>query len=163
MKKTILITILCASLMLVTPFTTVAQENTVSNNLTEQTDIGGLVDQIRTVIDKILEDYRHIPIITKQCGTILNLLDSVGYMIICILLIMLIIPVFILHTVLLLLGLEYLRQYIMAIAFGVGMLMVKYCPPLYKSISKLPYQSIYTLSETKDYINTFDGCPCLQE
>ncbi len=47
MKKTILITLCCVSLIFVTPFTTVAQENTVSNNLLEQSDIDDLVPHIK--------------------------------------------------------------------------------------------------------------------
>jgi len=39
MKKEILITLLCAGLMLVTPFTTVARENKITSNISEQPDI----------------------------------------------------------------------------------------------------------------------------
>jgi hypothetical protein len=74
-KKTILITLCCASLILVTPFTTVAQENTVSNNVPEQPkDVEGLVAQLRVAINEILQKYGHIPSIAKQCGIILNLI-----------------------------------------------------------------------------------------
>jgi hypothetical protein len=164
MKKPILITFCCAGLMLVTPLVGVAQENTVSNNLSElPNDVEGLVAQIRTVVDEILQRYGHIPIIAKQCGIILNLLELVGYMIICIFLIMLFIPVFILHTVFLLLRLEYLRQYMAMFTVGIGLLTYVFCPPYNEFISKLPFQSIYTMLETKDNINTFDGCPCLQD
>ena len=75
MKKTILITLMCATLILVTPFTTVAQENTISNNLPEKpNDVEGLVAKLRVAIDEILQKYGHIPSIAKQCGIILNLI-----------------------------------------------------------------------------------------
>ncbi|UCF49087.1 MAG: hypothetical protein JSU91_04875 [Thermoplasmatales archaeon] len=74
MNKPILIALCCASLMLVTPLTSVAQENTVSNNLPEQpNDVEGLVAQLRVVIDEILEKYGHIPMVSSLCDVIIKL------------------------------------------------------------------------------------------
>ena len=162
MKKPILITLLCAGLMLVTPFTTIAKEHQVSNNLTDNPDIDGLIAQIRTVVDEIFEKYGHISIIANQCGLIINLLDSVEDMIICIILIMLTIPVIILFTIFAMLKLDFLIQYMAGIAFVIGTLLDDYCFTYNKSISKLSFQSINTMLETKDNLTqSFDGCPCL--
>jgi len=99
MKKEILITLLCAGLMLVTPFITIAQENKVSNNLPEKPDIEGLVAQIRVVIDKILQKYGHIPIINNVCSVILKLLELIGKIIFCITLLIIEIPLAILFLI----------------------------------------------------------------
>ena len=65
MKKPILITFLCAGLMLVTPFSVVARENKISSNLTDEPDIEGLVAELRVVIDEILQTYGHIPMVSN--------------------------------------------------------------------------------------------------
>ena len=54
MKKPILITLCCASLMLLTPLVGVAQENTVSNNLSEQPND---VDDDCDICPSIVVDY----------------------------------------------------------------------------------------------------------
>ena len=139
MKKTIFITLCCASLMLVTPLTSVAQENTVSNNLPEQpNDVEGLVAQIRVVIDEISEKYSHIPIITKQCGIILNLLELFRNMTICIFSIMLFIPLITFATILYTIVLTFFRfvylEFLMYLAFLFAsyaflcvIIAIKYC------------------------------------
>jgi len=163
MKKEILITILCTSLMLVTPFTSIAQENKVSNNLPEQpNDVDGLVVQIRTVVNDILVKYGHIPLVRSLCNMINNILSWYpGNILYCILLFILAVP---LASLLLIIGWWYRNLFYLVI-----LILHEFdsnCPP------KTPFffdwsssfQSIYTMLETKDNLtNTFDGCPCLQE
>ena len=67
MKKPILITLLCAGLVLVTPFTTVAQENKVSSNLSDEPDVEPKDYLFQTIIDiannpdvkNLLEQYKY--------------------------------------------------------------------------------------------------------
>ena len=157
MKKTILITLCCASLMLITPLTGVAQENTVSNNLPEQPDdVEGLVAQIRIVVDEILQKYGHIPIVRGLCNMILGLLsDLIGKIIYCITLIILAIPVGILGLFLgLVLRLEYIAYHFLGMAL---VLISKYdrnCPPSTPLNNLLSsFHPLYTLSETNDITN----------
>lgn len=84
MKKEILITLYCAGLILVTPFTTIAQENKVSNNLTDKPDIDGMVAQIRDMIDEVLEKYRYLPMVNNLFDMIINTLNSFGLILYCI-------------------------------------------------------------------------------
>ena len=155
MKKEILITLCCASLMLVTPLTSIAQENTVSSNLPEQpNDVEGLVAQIRTVIDEILQRYGHIPMVRSLCNVILNTLGLLGDLTICIIIII---------TALLTMPFIWYSYFIHSLFILCLLVVDDYCPPYNNLISKLSFQSIYTMLETKDNINTFDGCPCLQE
>jgi len=62
MKKEILIACICIILILITPFTVVAEENKITSNIVEEPDVDGLVDQIRFVINEILQNYGHLPI-----------------------------------------------------------------------------------------------------
>ena len=154
MKKTIFITLLCASLMLVTPLTSVAQENKVSSNLTDNPDINGLIVQIRIVVNEILEKYGHIPMFRSLCDSILNTLGLLGDLTICIILII---------TLFLTAPFIWDSYFLWSLTILCLLLLDDYCPPYDKLISKLPLQSLYTLSQTNDLTNTFDDCPCLQE
>lgn len=94
MKKSILITLLCAGLMLVTPLSSVAQENKISNNIPDMPDdVDDFVAQIRIVVNEILEKYGYIPMVKSLCNMVLNTLDLFGNIIICIFLYILYIPV----------------------------------------------------------------------
>ena len=159
MKKEILIALLCAGLMLVAPFTVVAQENTVSNNLPEQpNDVEGLVAQIKTVIDEILQRYGHIPIVRSLCNVIFNILDSFGLVLFCLFLEIILWPLVIIDTILFgVIG--ELPYYLTLMCFLIAWIIDTECPDPFKQ----SFQSIYTMLETKDNINTFDCCPCLQE
>ena len=84
MKKEILIAIVFASLMLFTPFTTAAQENKVSNNLSEQPDVEGVVAQLLVVINEILQKYGHNPMVRSLFNLILDLIWYPGKIIICV-------------------------------------------------------------------------------
>jgi hypothetical protein len=74
MKKPILITLCVTGLMLFTPFTTVAQENKVADNLKYEPDKEELVTQLRGVINEILQKYGHIPIVKSIFTWILSYL-----------------------------------------------------------------------------------------
>jgi len=99
MNKEILIASLFIGILLVTPFSVVARENTISTNLTEQPDLEGLVAQLRVVIDDILQKYGHIPIVNNLCNIILGISDIIGRMIYCIFLIIILIPLVILFLI----------------------------------------------------------------
>jgi len=73
-KKTILIALCCASLMLITPFTVVAQENKISRNLTEKLETERFVSQIRTRINEKKEKYKSIPKLSNILEIILHLI-----------------------------------------------------------------------------------------
>ena len=164
MKKTILITLLCASLMLVTPLTSVAQENTISSNIPDiPDDIKGLVEQIRAVADELYEKYGYIPMVMNLCNIIFISLDLIGQILLCIFLTMITIPLLLIVAVVF-----AILNVIPPIAGGLLFIILsnydRNCPPgtpFFDWFSS--FQSIYTMLETKDNINTFDGCPCLQE
>ena len=160
MKKEILIALLCAGLMLVTPFTAVAQENKISSNLKEQPDVEELLTQIRVVIDEILEKYRHIPIIGNLCNMVLNSLGLLGNIIICILLIIIAIPIGLVAVILAILGFDNIALNLAALVFIIIDISGDYCTPYNSFISKLPLKSISTLIEINN-ISELD-CPCLQ-
>ena len=164
MKKTIFITLLCAGLMLVTPFITIAQENKVSNNLPEKPDIEGLVAQIRVVIDKILQKYGHIPIINNVCSVILKLLELIGKIIFCITLLIIEIPLAILFLIFEVLGIYNICELFLGLLILTASTFDSNCPPSTPLNNLLlPFQSLYTLLETKDITNLAKDCPCLQE
>ncbi len=164
MKREIFITLCCASLMLLTPLSGVAQENTISNNLPEQpNDVEGLVAQLRVVIDEILEKYGHIPMVSSLCNMILNSLGLIGRIIICIFVWIAIILLGLVFFILAFLSLNYAAVYVAAVIYYIAVTMNEFCYPYKSLISKLPFESIYILTETKDNTNTFDGCPCLNE
>jgi hypothetical protein len=58
-------------------------------------DVESLVAQIRIVINEILQDYGHIPIVRSLSNKILGILDSFGTLLYCIFLWILLIPLFI--------------------------------------------------------------------
>jgi hypothetical protein len=146
--------------MLVTPLTGVAQENTVSNNLPEQpNDVEGLVAQIRTVVDEILQRYGHIPMVSSLCNVILNSLGLIVFWVICwviFIICILFVPVL---WFCYLMGLDYFVEKIFWNVLLVADIIDSECPDIFSP----PIKSLYTMLETKDNINTFDGCPCLQE
>jgi len=162
MKKEILITLLCASLMLVTPFTTVARENTVSNNLPDEADIDGLVAQIRTVVDEILEKYGHIQVIGDFCNVILMIMDLSYLLLFCIFLVIITIPIFLLFVILM--TLNIFPPTIASLLFLLIRIFGDDCSPSTSLINLLPsLNALLNLSETRDITNLIMDCPCLQE
>jgi hypothetical protein len=163
MKKYVLIAILCAGLMLVTPLTGIASENKVSNNLPEYPDdVDGLVTELRVMIDEILEKYGHIPMISNLCNVILSLSNVIGKIIFCIAIIIIEIPIIILMLLFALSGFHYPATYMQGLLLGFILTYDDNCPPGTPLSLKLPLKSIYTRLETND-ISDFNECPCLQE
>jgi hypothetical protein len=166
MKREILITLLCAGIILITPLTSVAQENKISNNPSEQPDIDGLVSQLRIIIDEILEKYGHIPIVANLCNMIFNSFSFIGNYLICITILILLIPLAILFLIVDSLGLNIAWWVVFLVSFELVSLYLLLCPP---SITipfinlETPFKSLSTLTETKDITNLIEDCPCIQE
>ena len=162
MKKEILITLLCAGLMLVTPFSVVARENTIRSNLSEQPDLDGLVAQLRVVINEILQKYGYMPMVSNLCYVIINSFDLIGKIVFCIFLFMLAI----IH-VLLVFILAIFKIWSDDLITNIIYIAATYdrnCPPgtpLFDWLSSL--FTIYTLKDIDDITNLAKGCPCLQE
>ena len=144
--------------MLVTPFTTVAQENKESNNVTDKPDAEGLVAQIRTVIIEVLQKYGHIPNVRNPCNAILNKLDSIGLILFCISILVVELPIIILFIIFETLGITKIWYPLGQILFILFHIFDSNCNELIP-----PFKSIYSLSETKDINNLANDCPCLQE
>ena len=162
MKKEILIAILCTCLILVTPFSVVARENKISSNLTDEPDVEELVAQIRTIVNDALQKFRHIPIVKGLCNMIINTIDMVGIgrLILCVFLFSLLIPLALIAGTFLVLDIDYFWQIFGGLTLIVAMIMDDWCSEYYNS----PFQSIYTMLETKPYPDyPLDDCPCLQE
>jgi len=158
MKKEILITLLCASLMLVTPFTTAAQENKVTSNLKDEPDVEGLVAQITDVIDEILQKYGHNSMVRSLFNLILDLIWYPGKIIICVFL----------YIIFSFIGALWvyawqvfnlsgkLLEVLMIHVFG--LFIIAGCIPWpYKSL-----KSITNLKDIGDIINLVNDCPCLK-
>jgi len=158
LKKETFITLLCAGLMLVTPFTTIAQENKVSNNLSEKQDIDNLVNQIRVVIDEILQKYGHNPVVKIYCNLILNTLGLFGQILLCIFLTALVIPsfAFVLFLQSIGLGQTFIGKVITLYTFVLIMIWGDECVP------DLPFSSISTLRDLVKRSNPNCGCPLIK-
>ena len=162
MRKDILVAFALSSLLMITPLTGTAQENKLSGNLTEQPDIDVLVAQIRTVINDVLENYRHMPIISSLCDVILNLTWYPGNILYCVFLM----------GIIILLTITFFMAFLIFLVIPPNLLDLliifrnEYfinCPPA-NPFFDWPSKSLYTMFETEDNLtNTFDGCPCLQE
>ena len=161
MKKEILVTLCCASLMLVTPFTTIAQENKVSDNLTDKPGIDSLVAQIRTVIDVISQKYSHIPMVRSLSNAIINLLGLIGLWILCTIIFIIAILLGLIVVILIFFNFDDVANYIAAFVFAILWELDSNCPDIWDFIP--PFKSLYHLSETKDITNLVKDCPCLQE
>jgi hypothetical protein len=158
MKKEVFISILCAGLMLVTPFTTIARENKISNKILEQLDdVDGLVTQIRTVVNQILQKYGHIPVVKDLCNVILNSLGLVGRIIFCVFLYILLIPLTLLAGIFLVLEIDYLWHIFGGLAIIISLMTSLECSGYFNP----SFKSLYTLSGTNDILEL--DCSCLQE
>jgi len=175
MKKEILITIFFTNLLIVTPFSIVARENTISNNLSEQTDVEKLVFQIRTTVNEILQNYGHIPVVKGLCKMILNLIWYPGKMLKC--------TSFIIYIqfIGIILCLAFVSEAFFELCFYQLWALQIYFAILYIESGCFPiglfiflgwvpdewpwglYKSIYIMLETKDITNLAIDCTCLQE
>jgi hypothetical protein len=163
MNKEILIASLFIGILLVTPFSVVARENTISTNLTEQPDLEGLVAQLRVVIDEILQKYGHIPIVNNLCNIILGISDIIGRMIYCIFLIIILIPLVILFLIFDVLENEEVSYTLMLYIFIAGAEYDLNCPPGNPFFWDWPFKLFYTLLGKNDISELVNDCPCLQE
>ena len=161
MKK-ILITIFCASLILVTPLSGVAQDNKISNILFEQPGIDGLVYQLRVVIDEILEKYGHIPMVRALCNVILNSLGLIGLILYCIIFFIIAILLGLVFLIFAIMGLYYVPSLIAQIVFIILMDLIYYCNEPIINL-KIPIISLYKTLETNKIIKLIKDCPCLYE
>jgi len=84
MKKHILIALVCASLILITPFNVVAYENKISRNLTDKPDIKELISKIKGRINEKNEKYESIPKVADIWEIILYLLNLIVWILITI-------------------------------------------------------------------------------
>jgi hypothetical protein len=77
MKKEILAVIVYSCIMLITPFTVVAQEGKIISNLTDKLDVKGSVSQFGIISNEIFEKYGSISKAANTSGIILNLLGFI--------------------------------------------------------------------------------------
>jgi len=161
LKKPILITLLCASLMLVTPLTGVAQENKIRDSIPDiPDDVYKLGAKIKDVVNEILVKYVDIPTVRSICNVILNITDAIGRIIYCIILAFLIIPIGILAIFFgLVLRNEYIGYYLAVLVWVIVGEINSVCYWYFNP----PFQSIYTMLNVNNNIQSFDDCPCLQE
>jgi len=130
-------------------------------------DIEGLVTQLRIVINEILQDYGHIPIIRNLCNKIVDVLDSFGLILYCIFLIVLMIPVGIIFVILYFLGLRgtYILLYVGSIILWLSVEFDKNCLLLISSnlfIKSL--SNIFSIDTSDSSILTeLENCPCMQQ
>ena len=158
MKKEILIACICIILILITPFTVVAEENKITSNIVEEPDVDGLVDQIRFVINEILQNYGHLPIIKSLCNMILNTMNLLQRILYCILLYVLFVPIAMLMVFFLSVGWTWGIGYFMIMfAFGLAMIIDSECTR-YFSLKSFPI-----ITELKEKSNVVSECPCMQE
>ena len=122
-------------------------------------DIEGLVAQLRVVINEILQDYRHIPIVRSLANTILNTISDIGRIIVCVFLYIIIIPLTLLAAIGLSLKIDYLWYLFGTLATFVALILDMECREYFNPPSK----SIYTMLDTNDITNLVDECPCMQE
>jgi hypothetical protein len=157
MKKEILVACICACLILVTPFTVVARENTLSNNLTDEPDIEGLVAQLRVVIDEILQKYGYIPMIRTLCNYIHNTMNLIGKIILCAILWAIFIPIFIISE-LIYITMGWVHGFIPWLLDYVQLLLI-----LMIGLECNFFGPLWNITETNDITNLAKDCPCLQE
>jgi hypothetical protein len=163
MKKEILIATLFASLMLVTPFTVVARENKVSDNLNDEIDKEELVVQIRTVVEEVLQKYGHIPMIRNIANRIFSLLDMNNLILYCIFLLMIALPLLLIVVIIFIIT-ENLPPYLGGLLFVTVAIYDRECSPPTSLINLItPLKTIFTLTKITDTINLLKDCPCLQE
>lgn len=166
-NKKILVACLCIILMLITPFTVIARGNKVTSNLIEESDVEGLVAQLRVVINEILQEYGYIPMIRTICNKIVDVLDSFGLILYCIFLIVLMIPVAIIFLILYFLGLRgtYIFLYVGSIILALSVEFDFNCHKLVSSNLFLKSLSnIFSIDTSDSSILTgLDECPCMQQ
>ena len=122
----------------------------------------GLVAQLQVVINEILQEYGHIPIIRTLGNIIYNIIVIIWRVLYCTYLLIVAPLTFILALILTLLGINDIE--LVAWAYAYLYLFDKYCFPLssnspLKSISNI--NRIYTSDSPT--LTGLDDCPCMQE
>jgi len=158
--------------MLITPFTTIALENKVSNNLPKQpNDVEGLVAQIRVVIDEILEKFRHNSKVVNQCDIILKLLVLIIKLLLLPFRLVFCIFFIIFSSALIMVLVKLwdkfpeLENEIWMMVFFLDIIWAFTCAPSsfpFKS-SILSLKTKYIISEPNYITKSFYSCPCVQE
>ena len=176
MKKEILITILCASLIVITPFNVVAREKTISNNIVEQPDVKEFINNYRVAVNEIFEEYSHIPMVFNLCKVLINFLDSLslGLILFCIFVYVEIFVCLVLTFFFFAIGLGYLGAYLAYWGLIGAMFADSYCHnkkefsyDLYlnklSNIKSIINADLSNLNVLNNRIEDFIDCPCLQE
>lgn len=151
MKKVIFFAFVFASLILIAPITTIAQENRVSRNISEQPDIDRLVSDIRNEIGKIMERFGYLPMVETMSSIILNLIQNI-YEMLCVIFIM--VGIFI-DSLLNHIWLETGKRFNAIRTLGSTIFLTAWV------LCIAPFQ--ITLSKSNDLTNSINDCPCLQE
>jgi hypothetical protein len=159
MKKEILITLICAGLILVTPLSGVAQENKVTDNLKDEPDIEGLVSQIRTVVDEVLQKYGHIPMVRTLSNDILIKLNVPDNFFYCILLFSITIPVLLIYWIISWFGFGFYLQKIILVLF---LDIQRFCTNSKSFTTILPLKKTYDMTEINDITELVSDCSCLK-
>ena len=123
-------------------------------------DVDGLIAQIDTIVNEILQKYGHNPMIRGLCNVILDLIWFPGKIVICVLLY--VVTMFIAQLWVWAWQVFDLpiADYLLYLAASIFILLIVIdCIPFPYKISN----PIFTILETKDITNQLDGCPCLQE
>ncbi|KYK33344.1 MAG: hypothetical protein AYK22_09085 [Thermoplasmatales archaeon SG8-52-3] len=151
MKKVIFFAFVFASLILIAPITTIAQENKVTNNISEQTFKESLITQIKDLTDKILQKYGHLPMVKVVSFYIqfifLQILDTLCYFtIIC----AIFIDILLNHI-----WLETGKRFNAIRTLGGTIFLTAWV------ICIAPFT--ITLPKNNEITNSIKDCPCLQE
>jgi len=169
MKKKILIAIICANLIFITPFTVVAKENKINNNMIARLNIEGLVSKIRVLLDKILERYGQIKIVNNLCNLINEVLEKISLFLFCALFgILVAIPLAIIMLIMFFSGLtnSYIGQAIFFALFSIFFIWDFNCNFITFPVDifqSLPFNSISPLINKKIYTEFSENCSCLHE
>jgi hypothetical protein len=133
-----------------------------------ETDVEGLVAQIRIVINEILQDYGHIPIVRSLSNTILDLLSLIGKIIFCISILIFQIPISILFLIFFTLDITEIWEPSLMLLVRTIDIYDSNCPPstpLNKLLSPLKSISNINRLYTSDTptLTGLDECPCMQQ
>ena len=127
-------------------------------------DIEGLVTQLRVVINEILQDYSHIPIIRTLGNKIINILSLLGSIIICISLILLVSSLVIIFIIMGILGLKdndiYSALSIMILGLAISTMV--FCSGYFIQFKTLSNINRLYASDSPT-LTGLDECPCMQD
>ncbi|KYK32062.1 MAG: hypothetical protein AYK22_00445 [Thermoplasmatales archaeon SG8-52-3] len=167
MNKEILIAILFTIIMIVTPFITVARENKISNNLTDQPNIKELVIQLNVLIKKISQLYGYIPLVDSLCNRIIGILNTIVLFMFCAIFgLFVAIPLAIIMLILFFSGITntYIGQAIFYTLFLIFFIWDYNCNfitfPVVSLLENL-IKPIFTVKNKNDILELYRECPCI--